>query len=298
MKKYWVRGLGVFGALFTIGTVVWEYARMRPDYGFIVDPWAMRGYESVHGAIVASIGLLALVSFLLVAWKGSERLPIGASIIAFITLGATAIAAIFGGGDYTFTPGFLQIAVVTIVIGTVLYRLLQSAAGNSALAQRFWLRILALLVIFGMVGFVVNAAFGGKELSLPQWGIIAVIFVLFGALSLSGQPRELASNRMLMFSSIAGTAAVALSAGAIRSTLVRFQTEAGGVAAAYRDTQVTSGHLMAVFGMLLVFFASVALWARRRDLILTAARAAKQREAAEASAAEIAAALEKVGQSA
>lgn len=296
MKKYWVRTLGTVGSLLAIQTIFWEYARMHPQYGFIVDPWSIRGYETVHGAIIASIGVVALVAFFLVAWNGSEQPSVGAGIIGFVVVAATAIAAIFGGGNYEFTPGFFQIAVVTIVVGTILYRLMRSATAASVIAQNSWLRLLTLLVIFGGVALLINATVGGKEQSLPQWAIIAILFLLMAGLSLSSQPRQLAANRMLMFSSVGAAAAIAMSAGAVRSTLIRFQAEAGGLPASYRDTQVTAGHLMGVLGMALVFFAAVSLWARRRDAILTAARADKQRAAAEASAAEIAAALEKAGQ--
>lgn len=296
MKKYWVRILGVFGSLLTIQSIFWEYARMRPDYGFLVDPWSIRGYESVHGAIIVSIGVLALVSLLTVSWRGAERPAVGAAITALIGVGATAIAAIFGGGDYEVTPGFFLIAVLTLIVGLVIYRTMRSLIGESVVFTNSWLRALAAIIVFGATAFVLEIAIGGRTLSMPQWVAIAVIFVLLAAMSLAAEPRELAANRMLMFSSILGAASIALSAGAVRSTLVRFQMEAGGVPSQYRDTQVTSGHLMAVAGIVLVFFAAVALWARRRDAILTAARAEKQRAAAEASAAEIQAALDKVGQ--
>ena len=101
MKKYWVRGLGVVGALLTIQTVVWEYARMRPDYGFIVDPWSMRGYEIGAWRHHRSIGVLALVVVpprCLEGVRAIRRSEQGS--LLFIAVGATAIAAVFGGGDY------------------------------------------------------------------------------------------------------------------------------------------------------------------------------------------------------
>jgi hypothetical protein len=296
VKKYWVRVLGTFGALLTIQSVLWEYARMRPDYGFLVEPWSIRGYETVHGAIAVSAGVLALVSFLLVSWKQAERPLIGAAISAFIALGATAIAFAFGGGDYTLTPGFPVISVLTLILGMASYRTIGSFAKNTTLMTNAWLRTLLLLVLLGAFAIALERSIGGQEMSMPQWLAIAVIFFLLAALSIASEPRELSANRMLMFSSVVGAAALALSAGAVRSTLVRLQAEAGGIPSQYRDTQVTSGHLLAVIGIVLVFFAAVALWARRRDAILTAARAAKQREAAEASAAEIEAALQHVSQ--
>ncbi len=296
MKKHWVLGLGIVGALLTIQSVFWEYGRMRPDYGFIVDPWSIRGFETVHGSITASIGALALASFLAVAWKGSQRPPVAAAITLFMAVGATVIAAVFGGGDYEITPGFPVIAVLTLILGLVIYRVLGSLLKSTPVFTNAWLRTLLLIILFGAIAVGVNATIGGQTLSMPQWAAIGIVFALLTALSLASEPRELAANRMLMLSSVVGAAAIALSAGAVRSTLVRFQIEAGGVPAQYKDTQVTSGHLLAVVGMVLVFFAAVALWARRRDAILTAARAERQRAAAEASAAEIEAALQHLGQ--
>ena len=294
MKNRLVVAIGVLGSLITVQSYLWEYARMRPDYPFIVTPWSMRGYETVHGSIAIATGLLALIAVLAVAWRGSEKVGNGILITVGMVAGATAITAIFGGGDYALTPGFPLIALLTIIIGTVLYRLVMSVAKGTRLATTFWLRQLTLILLLAATAFVLNTAIGGTRVSMPQWAAIGVLFVLLAAMSISPEPRELAANRMLMFSSVVAAAALALSAGAVRSGLLALQREAGGVPALYKDTQVTSGHLMAVFGMVLVFFSAVALWARRRDAILTAQRAQRQREAAEASAAEIEAAMQEV----
>lgn len=295
MKKRWVLVLGIFGALLTAQSILWEYGRMHPNYGFIVEPWSIRGFETVHGSVGTATGILALLAVLAVAWKGSEELRYGIPITLGIGVGATAIAAVFSGDDHTLTPGFPVIALLTLILTIVLYRVFTSLRKTSIFVTNFWLRSLVMIVLLGVTGFVVNAAIGGKRITLPVWVMIGIIFLLLAALSISPEPRELAANRMLMFSSIAGAAALALSAGAVRSTLIRLQRETIGVAAQYKDTQVTSGHLMATIGLVFVFFAAVALWARRRDAILTAQRVRRQREAAEASAAEIAAAIEEAG---
>jgi hypothetical protein len=291
LKNRSVVVLGVVGALLAIQSIMWEYGRMRPDYPFIVEPWSLRGYETVHGSIAVAAGVLALISVLAVAWRGSERVMNGVAITVVMAVGATAIALIFGGDDYTMTPGFPIIALLTVVIGTVLYRVFLSVARDTRFATSFWWRQLVLVVLVVGTALVVNALIGGKRISWPQWVLIGIVFILLAALSISPEPRELAANRMLMFSSAIGAMALALSAGAVRSGLLDLQRDAGGVPALYKDSQVTSGHLMAVLGMGLVFVASVALWARRRDAILTAQRAQRQREAAEASAAEIEAAM-------
>jgi cytochrome b561 len=294
LKQHLVRSIGIAGAIIAIQSVVWEYARMRPDYDFIVEPWSIRGFETVHGSIAVAAGVLALAAVLAVSWDGATKPAAGTAITALIAVGATAIATVFGGGTYDITPGFFLVTVLAIIIGTVIYRMLSPALRRTAAGRSFGLRILVLVVIFVIIGVVVNALVGGKEISFAPWMAIGVVFLLLAALSLSSEPRELAANRMLMFSAITGAVIIATSAGATRSTLVRLQVEAVGVPSSYQDTQVTWGHLYGVIGLSLVFLAAVALWARRRDAILAADRAAKQREAAEASAAEIAAAMEKV----
>lgn len=290
-----MQGLGVLGAVLTMQTIFWEYARMRPDYRFIVDPWSIRGFETVHGTIAVAIGALALVAFLVVAWDGSERPRNGALIVVGIAAAATIMTAVLGGGEYSLTPGFPVIALLTLTLTLIVYGAIRSLAKDRAFLQKFWLRQLILWGTAAVIAVVIEQTIGGKELSTPQWVAIGVVMVIVAGLSLAPEPRQLAANRMLMFSSVIAASTLALSAGAVRSTLVRLQVEAGGVPALYKDTQVTSGHLMAVFGMVFVFFAAVALWARRRDAILSAQRAQRQRAAAEASAAEIQAALEHAG---
>ena len=55
---------------------------------------------------------------------------------------------------------------------------------------------------------------------------------------------------------------------------------------------MTSGWFLANLGAIIVLFASIAMWAKRRDYIISMQRAHKQRAAAEKSAAEIKAAIE------
>lgn len=294
MKRYWARRLGIFGALLAVQAILWEYARMRPDYQFIVNPWSIRGYETVHGWVHLAIGVSALVAIFLVAWKGSENTAAAAGISLLMVAAAVVIAAFAGSDDYEITPGFPLVALASIVIGTILYRLSLRALGAWQQSRRFWFRSLALLVSIGVAAIVVNATIGGKELTFtPALGIGIAMFIL-ALFAMSGEPRQLAANRMLMFSALAGAFAITVSAGAVRSTLRRLQVETSGISAEYLDTQVTWGHLMGVFGLILVFIASVGLWARRRDTIITAQRARRQREAAEASAAEIRAAQERI----
>ena len=268
-------------------SVVWEFARMRPDYQFLVEPWSIRGFEIVHGQIYFALGLTALISFLLVWWEGSQIIRNAIAIIVFMIAAGTFLAARFSGDPYTFTPGAPVIGGGAIILGVSIFRFLKGSVHRGRLLESFIARLISGLVIIGIVGFIINALIGGQEQTIDIWVGILAILILLGILSIATTPRELAANRMLMYSTATAALAMALSAGAVRSTLFRLQAEAGGVPAQYKDTQVTSGHLIGVFGMLLVTAAAVMLWAKRRDAIQTATRAAKQRAAAEESAREI-----------
>jgi len=295
VKRVWVPLLGTVGPLLTAQTLVWEYARMRPTYGFIVKPWSIRGYETTHGWISLAIGFVALLAFWAVRSHRSEQLRYGAAIVSGVVAAGTIITAAFGGGEYSVTPGFPVIGLLTLILGTETYRLVGSISAGRGPMRRSWVRALVLIGLLAGVAAGLNATIGGREVSVPQWVAMGVVLALAGALSLASAPRQLSANRMLMLSSIVAGLTLALSAGAVRSTLRRFQVAEGGVPAKFIDTQVTAGHLLAVLGMALLFAAAVALWARRRDTLLTAQRAKRQRDAAEASASEIRAALEHVG---
>jgi hypothetical protein len=121
---------------------------------------------------------------------------------------------------------------------------------------------------------------------------VAIAAVVLVGIAVTGSPAELAANRMLIFSTVGGGGAIALSAAAARSNLITAQLELDGIAGKFQDSQITSGWFVALFGILVAFVGAVSLWARRRDIIINQQRAERQRVAAEASAAEIQAALD------
>jgi hypothetical protein len=153
-------------------------------------------------------------------------------------------------------------------------------------------RSLLSLAIFIVGTVALNAAILGTARDALPVVWVAVGAVLLTGLAVTGKPSELAANRMLIFSTLAGGATIALSAAAARINLLGDQLALDGIVGQYKDTQVTSGYFVALFGILVAFVGAVSLWAKRRDIIINQQRAEKQRAAAEASAAEIQAALE------
>ncbi len=148
------------------------------------------------------------------------------------------------------------------------------------------------LLSFAITFVVLLSVAGDKTLTLDTWLAVLAVMLVMAALSLLSRPFELAANRMLMAVTVVAGAVIGLSAGAMRSNLLRLQTDLG-IPSEYKDTQVTWGYFIANIGIVLVFVGAVALWARRRDHILNQQRARRQREAAEQSAREIREAMER-----
>jgi hypothetical protein len=277
----------LLGAAITMASIVWELARMNPQTSYLVEPWSIRGFESVHGSVAFTIGALIFGAGLLTMLEKSLKPRYSVLIALLMAAGAIGTAAIYGTDDRTMGGGLtgwvLAIAVGWIVKGLVVPRLPEMASA---------LRSLSSIAITLVTALAMNLLlFGTERDAQPAVWVAIAALVLFG-LAAASTPVELAANRMLIFSTVAGGTTIALGAAAIRANLIAAQLELDGVVGQYKDTQVTSGYFLALFGMLLAFVGAVSLWAKRRDIIINQHRAEKQRLAAEASAAEIQAALE------
>ena len=147
-----------------------------------------------------------------------------------------------------------------------------------------------------------NLTILGVAATMETWMVVLLLLLLAAGLALSIRPADMAANRMLILISVLYWSLIVFSAGAIRETLVRLQTETEqlggtiGVSAQYKDTQAASGWWLAGFGATLLFVGGVGLWAKRRDVVAAIQRARKQRAAAEKSAKEIADAAEAYAQ--
>jgi hypothetical protein len=260
VKKNWTKIAIALGPVLLMASVAWEYARMNPSYNFLLMPWALRGYETNHGPV-----FLTLAGLMFAALFTDETIS-----ITFTTLFSVVLAA--------FVAGAIA-AMVRDLLGDRI-RILQRALP-------VFIGVFALLVALFGVTLV------GTTVEQPVWIVVLAAFLLFGALSVSIKPLNMAANRMLITSSVGAWGVVVLSAGAVRQNLIDEQLvteQAGGVtgvAAQYKDTQAASGWWLAGFAMFILFIGAVGLWARRRDIVAAIARARRQREAAEASAKEI-----------
>lgn len=311
MRRKAYRGLGVIGAVMIVQSVFWEVARMRPDYGFLVSPWAVRGFDTDHGSVLVAIGLALLSAVLLTLWDRSQDTRISLAIVGFIAVAAVVITAIFArrpavdpttGFDVVDTEGnlatevarvtipfnFLVLLVLALLVAHFVYQFIDAQLQpRIALLQRRGTMVIVRVAVLGASVLVLQVTFSGKSVEVLGWVAMVGVMVVVVALASGSRPRELAANRMLILTSVVAGGALSLSAGAMRSTLIRLQVEETGSAALFKDTQITWGYFLAVIGTVLVFVGAVTMWARRRDFIINLQRARRQRAAAQASAAEI-----------
>jgi hypothetical protein len=145
----------------------------------------------------------------------------------------------------------------------------------------------AATVLAGLL--VYDRALSGR--SVPAWVLVLLLMSTLSVLMVARAPHELAPYRLMLIGVALTWVITMVCAGAVRSTLLGAQLEAAGIAAPYRDIQITSGVMIAWAGGLLAFAGSVALWARRRDELQERSRAGAQLAVAEISAAEFAEAI-------
>ena len=124
--------------------------------------------------------------------------------------------------------------------------------------------------------------------TVPLWVLLLILMVTLDIMLVSRRPQELAPYRLLLIGVTLVWVVALISAGALRSTLLRLQVDAMGIGAEYRDIQITSGILITWVGGLLAVAGAVALWARRRDELEDHSRAGQQLAVAAVSAAELA----------
>jgi hypothetical protein len=295
VKKNWTKVALALGPIIMIASVAWEYARLKPDYNFLVQPWSLRGYEMSHGRVIATMGVLLLIGALLTSWEGSGRPPVSAAVTMYLVVAATAFTAFFTAGTERQTTELTIQTVSGIIIATVL-------AASIALSLRSLLteksvvfkRALPIFVVLvAIFSVVISATISGTQVSVQTWVLVLMVFLAMAGLSISIRPAAVAANRMMIFTTVAAWGVVVMSAGAIRQNLITAQTAfvypdgVTGVSAQYKDAQTAGGWWLAGLGITVAWVGAIGLWAKRRDIVAALARARKQRAAAEESAREI-----------
>ncbi|GMQ92549.1 MAG: hypothetical protein BMS9Abin12_0025 [Acidimicrobiia bacterium] len=296
MKKNWTKIALALGPVIMLSSIVWEYARTKSSYTYLVQPWSIRGYDTIHGWIIVAAAVLLLISGLLTSMERSMQPRYSALIVVYTVVAATGFAAVFATDDITMTMSSMANVALSILLASSIALALRSLLGES----KKWLSraLLTFIPLFLVFFFLFGATLAGNAISLPPWALVFVVFLVLGALSITIKPMDMGANRMIIIAAVMTGLVVLLSAGAIRQTLIDIQMETDqgnglfGIAAQYKDTQAAGGWWLAGFGTFVMFVGSVGLWAKRRDIVAAIARADKQRVAAEKSAKEIADAAE------
>ena len=291
MRKNWTKIAIALGPITIIASLAWEYARVNKDYNFIVEPWALRGFETNHFPVFLAAATLLLIVGVATAWEGALKPAVSVGITLGLVAGATVFAFAFRSESITISMGIGFIIALSVILGLVIGIALRSALGSSNAAfKRASLNFLvAFVVVFGLLFFTMN----GSEVELPTGVVVLVVGLVIAGLSLAIQPITMAANRMLIYATVAMWGLILFSAGALRENLLAEQmmTVQGngvvGISVQYKDTQAATGWWLAGFAATVAFVGAVGLWAKRRDIVAALARARKQREAAEISAREI-----------
>jgi hypothetical protein len=291
LKRYRSMVLVLAGTLLMATSIFWEYVRMRPDYLQIVKPWSQRGYDITQGYVIAAIALFVLLLAVLLTTKTiGESLAWSLGVTSVTTIAAivltlvTDASTITPAWPLTWSLSLLAAGVALAALTLVLPEHLNASARRSTKVGVFF------GVFFGG-GILLTSLFSGSE--TEPWVIVLIGFVLVSALVILRDPVELASYRLLINVHVAGWLIAITSPAAVRKTLQGLQfDESGGIAVAeLKDIQITSGMLIAVFGGLIAFAGTVALWANRRDHLTAERRSQQQLEAARKSAEELGSAL-------
>ncbi len=288
MKHNWSKIAVTLGPVIVMASIVWEYARTNPAYGFLVEPWSLRGYEMDQGWTYFAVGAALLLLSLVVIPGRAVQVPYSATVVGITTVIAAILGFVFGADSVTITFSFFVSTILSLALWLMAYRTFKSLVlPRVPSLDRFSIRTLINLGVLIVVFAIVFLTLGGRSVSLDSGLAVFIGVGLLALFALATAPHGLAANRLLIYLSVGGGAVIALSGASLRTTLQEAQIEAIGVGGQYKDLQVGYGWFLALTGILILFVGAVALWATRRDVIIARNRAREQRAAAEKSAQEI-----------
>jgi len=285
LKKNWTKIAIVLGPLIVIASVFWEFARMQPDYKFLIEPWSMRGTEMIHGDVFLTVGVLLLVAGIATAWEQATKPLWSSLIVLYIVLATVGVAVVYADKDISFTFNPVWSGILSLLLGSGVALSLRSLFGGRLRIFKRGLPVFAVafLALYGLFA----ASVMNTTVTMTTWVLLAIVMVALAAMTLTIRPVDMAANRMLVLGTVAVWATITASAGAMRSTLLTTQLDINGISAQYKDTQAAGGWWVAGLGVTIAFVGAVGLWAKRRDFVAAIARAKKQRAAADKSAQEI-----------
>ncbi len=207
MKKNWSKIALVLGPMIMIASTAWEYARLKPDYNFLIQPWSLRGYETRQGWAILAMGVLLVIGGLLSAWEGSIRPAVSAGVTMFLVAAATGVAALFTiGTDRAVTNLTLEtvsgLMISALLAASVSLSLRSMFRDKSVVFKRAMPVFVVLFVVFGLVASTVT----GTQLAIQTWALVLIVFLAMAGLSISIRPIDVAANRMIIFTTVAAWA--------------------------------------------------------------------------------------------
>lgn len=294
MKRHLVRNLAILGAVMVIASIGFEYVRMAPSYRFVVEPWSFRGYDLTQGRVVAALGV-GLLAILLLAASSRGSTLFNAGVGFGVWLAAVLVAQFPDPRPLNLELTPFAAVVITLALAYILARGIVNVLADRLPGKTRRYVNLGLVVVLFLVGYLAIARPNFVDPHSMEVELSVIVAVVMGVVVLSAataQPRELAVARIAIVSTLAGWITIAAVGAGARTHLIQEQVKAIGVSGTYRDSQITSGLMIAFGGVLIAFLASVGIWARKRDRLLIQARAERQHKAAKDSAAELARALD------
>lgn len=291
MKKNWTKIALALGPAIMVASYVWEYAKTTADYTYLVQPWAIRGSDTIHGEIFAVVGILLFIGGILTASERSMTTIGSALIVGYVILASTGVALRYATDEITFTLAPPMNVAASVILAAAISLTLRGGLGEKS---KWFKRALPIFIpLFLALFFFFAATLVGNPVSIEVWLLILIDLSIIGILSIAAKPAAMGGIRTIILAGILAGGVVTFSAGALRQSLIEVQLATPqangleGVAAAYKDTQAAGGWWLAGFGALVFFFGAVGLWAKRRDVVAALDRAKRQRAAAEQSAKEI-----------
>lgn len=276
----------MIGGGFAMATsLLWEYVRMAPDYRFIVEPWSLRGYELTQGWVMFALGVGVMALGVASARDETPR-RFALGVAGATWLAAVLIAEIPDPRPVVFDPSGFTGLIILGLLSLFIARIIINAIGDRRPERMRGLQSIGLWLLLFVIAVIVAGTLD-ETLTIRLSVMVGIVFAIVLTFLMTAPPEDMAVSRIAIFATLA-VILVALTIGAgTRTHLLEEQLKQSGVAARYRESQITSGLIIVMIASIVAWVGSVGLWARKRDLISARTRARRQLAAAKESAAEI-----------
>ena len=272
LRKNHAAMITISGAFLMATSILWEYVRTAPDFGFIMRPWSIRGYETTQGLVILAISLAVMLIVTLLALELIPVTRVARSGFAAATVLFAVVVAIVAD-PREIIVGWIGVvgigSIAALLTSALLKRIMPDSWSPMA---RTSARLGSFIVVVTLGAIVLGQWFASEE--QPVWLVLLITIALLHAYATINLPTELGQHRILINMVIATLVIAITMAVSLRVELAELQVIDTGVAADIRFLQVTSGVFWLWVGGLIAFSGSSAMWARKRDEMRLARRRA------------------------